>query len=316
MVGLGTPAQNFSVVFDTGSSNLWVPSTRCSDLACIMHPRYDLTKSSTYVANGTQFHIQYGSGELWGVISQETLMMGNLAIQNQGFAESTKEPSIPFAVAKFDGILGMGWPKISVEGVVPPFNNLIDQKLVDQPVFSFWLNRNQADQNGGELMLGGTNSAHMASDVSYLPITREAYWQFHMDGVQIVGNQSFCSGGCEAIADTGTSLIVGPTADVKALNKALGARSLPNGESIFNCAKISTLPDINFTLGGKVFTLTYKDYVLTVQQGPEVMCISGFMGMDIPPPAGPLWILGDVFIGKYYTVFDYGNARVGFALAK
>ena len=40
-------------------------------------------------------------------------------------------------------------------------------------------------------------------------------------------------------------------------------------------------------------------------------CISGVMGLDL----GPSWILGDVFLGNYYSQFDVGRAEVGFALA-
>ncbi|KAG6521001.1 hypothetical protein ZIOFF_018066 [Zingiber officinale] len=86
-IGIGTPPQKFTVIFDTGSSNLWVPSSQCYfSLACYFHPKYKSELSSTYQRNGKSASIHYGTG----VIS------------------ATKEPGLTFLVAKFDGILGLG----------------------------------------------------------------------------------------------------------------------------------------------------------------------------------------------------------------
>ncbi|KAJ1418178.1 Peptidase family A1 domain [Sesbania bispinosa] len=212
-IGIGTPPQKFNVIFDTGSSKLWVPSSKCYfSVACYLHSRYKSSQSSTYNKNGTSAEIHYGTGQILGFFSQDHVKLGDLIVHNQDFIEATGEPSITFFAAKFDGILGLGFQEISVGNATPVWYNMLNQHLLEQPLFSFWLNRNTDGEEGGEIVFGGVDSNH------------------------------------------------------------------------------------------------YK-----VGEGAATQCISGFIALDIAPPRGPLWILGDIFMGRYHTVFDYGNMRVGFA---
>ncbi|KAI9282764.1 aspartic peptidase domain-containing protein [Sporodiniella umbellata] len=310
-IEMGTPGQVFTVIFDTGSSNLWVPSTRCMSFACVMHRRYSAGSSTSYRENGTDFVIRYGTGSLEGVMSLDTLRVGGIEVVDQGFAESTMEPGMTFAMAHFDGIFGLGYETISVQKTIPPFYNMVRQGLIDQNMFSFWLSNKTGVEHGGELTFGGMDPDHYKGEVTWSPVTRKGYWEVELENTKFNG-EKMNMGSIGAAIDTGTSLLIAPTAVTDYVNTQIGAVMDQYGQYTLDCATVPSLPEFCFTFSGKDFCLAGKDYVLEVQGE----CISGFVAMDIPPPAGPLWIVGDVFLRKFYSVYDLDNNRVGFAESK
>lgn len=308
-IGLGNPPQEFNLIFDTGSSNLWVPSRQCNSFACLLHKRYDSTKSTTFKANATDFQIRYGTGAVEGFISTDDMTVGGLTIKSQGFGETTKMPGFTFAFAKFDGIMGLGYDTISVKGVVPPFYNMVRQRLVSDAIFSFYLAR-AADgtPEGGSLTFGGVDEQYFDGPIRYASVVRRGYWEVSLDSFQI-GSTDLGIKGTAAI-DTGTSLIAMPSAVSDMINNRIGAKKGFRGIYMVECADIPNLPTVYFNFGGHKFPLEPQDYILQTSGG----CISPFMGLDIP--GFKLWIIGDAFLRRYYTVYDMKNNRVGFAPVK
>uniref|UniRef100_A0A1I8NMS2 Peptidase A1 domain-containing protein n=1 Tax=Stomoxys calcitrans TaxID=35570 RepID=A0A1I8NMS2_STOCA len=308
IITIGTPPQDFLVLFDSGSSNLWIPSSQCyaNNTACQTHSQYNSSASSTYIANGESFSIQYGTGSLTGFLSTDTVTVGGLAIQSQTFAEAMAEPGTSFVDSIFDGIMGMAYQTIAVDNVVPPFYNMFSQGLVDSAVFSFYLARNGTSINGGELILGGVDPSLYSGYLTYVNVSQQGYWQFEMESASISGYVA-CSS-CQAIADTGTSLIVAPKYAFLVLNEVIGGTEGSDGNFYVDCASVSSLPTVEFAIGGTLFSLTPDMYIINVNDDDTNYCMSAFtyMGTDF-------WILGDVFIGPYYTAFDLDNNRVGFA---
>jgi len=303
--------QSFEVIFDTGSANVWVPGKSCGFFTCYRHPRYDEAKSTSFEKDGRKYSVQYGSGPVEGVFAKDTVSVGSIDVKGQVFAEVSKVSfgplNLAFALGKFDGLLGLGWNSISEYNIPTPFENMVTQKLIAEPVFAFYL-QNDASKKG-ELIFGGVDKSHYTGELVDVPLTSESYWQVSLDSLSF-GDSSIVSSQ-KAIIDSGTSLLAGPKQAVDALAKQAGATSVMGKEYSIDCSKLSSLPDLKIVLGGKDFTLSSEDYVLQVSG----QCLFAFIGMDVPPPRGPLWIMGDVFMRKYYCVFDYGNKQMRIAPA-
>ncbi|XP_044133092.1 cathepsin E-A-like [Bufo gargarizans] len=315
-ISLGTPPQNFKVVFDTGSSNLWIPSSFCISEACSVHEKFHSFLSTSYQHGGRTFSIHYGTGQLVGITGKDTLRISNLTIDGQDFGQSVMEPGRTFLLAQFDGVLGLGYPSLAVANAVPVFDRIMEKNLVNKPIFSFHLNKDDNFEYGGELIIGGIDHSLYKGPIHWIPLTNKGYWQIRLDSIKVHGKGVLCPNGCEAIVDSGTSLITGPSADVKKLQKFIGATPLLYGEYFVDCSHISSLPTVTFTIDKRDYTITPEQYVMKEHAGNSPRCLTGFQPMDLSAKSGQLWILGDIFMSKFYSIFDRENDRVGLAKSR
>jgi cathepsin D len=310
-VEIGSPPQKFTVIYDSGSSNLWVPSKSCTNCKS-GSPRYESSKSSTYAKNGQSFTMQYGTGSCQGFLSKDNIVMGGLTIEGFTFGEVTKEAADVFGQAPFDGILGLGPAAAAVDNVPMSMQMLVDQKKIQHNVFAFYLS--SGGKSGSTLSLGGTDSSFYTGDFTYVKLSLAArllpYWLISASDIKVGGKSSgSCNGftGCEMVVDTGTSVLAGPPSAANALIAKVGNVSS-------DCSNVASLPTLSITFDGKDFDLGPDFYVIRAKDdsGKE-QCQLGIEGVN----AGvPIWILGDPFLRKYYTVWDAEQKRVGFATAK
>jgi hypothetical protein len=314
-IQVGTPPQKFSVVYDTGSGNLIVPSTDCTSEACLKHARFDREESKTsktitcdgnqvgWGSPGGAVTINFGTGHITGDCLQDTICTGG-ACATGGFIASTDESSEPFASFRFDGVLGLALSTMSQSLDFSIMDRLTSHQMLKQPFFSVFLS--EQDDEDSEVTFGDVVEDHMASKLFWVPIGgTSGYWEVKIEDITLNEKKQELCQDCRVAVDTGTSMLAGPTETIGKLRTVLDVKS--------DCTNYDALPKLGFIIGGHILALNPPDYVGKVGDSD---CTVSLMDLDIPPPRGPLFIFGIPFLQRYYSVYDEPNRRVGFAVAR
>ncbi|XP_025142247.1 pregnancy-associated glycoprotein 1-like [Bubalus bubalis] len=305
-ITIGTPPQEFQVVFDTGSSDLWVPSVFCQSLACATKVMFIHLLSSTFRHTQKVFNIKYSTGRMKGLLVYDTVRIGDLVSTDQPFCISLAE--VGFDGIPFDGILGLNYPNMSFTGAIPIFDNLKNEGAISEPVFAFYLSKDKRE--GSVVMFGGVDHRYYKGELNWVPLIQAGGWSVHMDRISMKRKIIACSGGCEALVDTGTALIKGPRRLVNNIQKLIGAT--PRGSKHYvSCSVVNTLPSIIFTINGINYPVPARAYIL---KDSRSHCYTTFKENTVRT-SRETWILGDVFLRLYFSVFDRGNDRIGLARA-
>jgi hypothetical protein len=321
--------QHLAGIFDTGSFELLVRSTKCA--AC-KHPTpaYDAQKSPTFVKNGTVVQHVFGSGPCISESGYDDVQVGPMTAKGQHIWEITQHKIPVMDQAKFAAIVGIG----------PHFapGNTEKTLLMNYGVDEFSMCLERGSGKPGHLTWGPASADKKAQMVT-VPVEGKLHWAAKMSSIGFDKKAaSFldskkksvsvnpCEKGCAAIVDSGTSLIAAPTSALMQLSEQVG----PIHE---DCSNLHELPMLKSTLGDKHFELPPHAYVMRIQGAvmqanniwdvlffkPQLkkvnMCIPAFMQIDMNSQMGPVWILGMPFFRYYHTSFDRTNKQMHFASA-
>ncbi|KDQ20078.1 hypothetical protein BOTBODRAFT_101585 [Botryobasidium botryosum FD-172 SS1] len=300
-VSVGTPPRQYTIDFDTGSSDLFIPASSCMN--CGSHTHYNPRLVSTSKYLGKTFQLVYGDGSTTsGELYSDTVTVAGLTATDQTLGAATSY-STSFETGPADGLMGLAFPSLSTYPASPFFNTLVSQKKVSAGVFSFFL-----AESGSELYLGGSNQARYKGPISWNTVTERGYWEIPLDSIQVDGETVVS--GLQSIIDSGTTLIVGDDANVAAFYQAIpGSQDLSSivGPGFYGFPCSSAL-SVSFTFGGKPFAINQQFFNLgSISEGSGT-CVGALVAQDFG-----FWIAGDVFMRNVYSIFDFDNSRVGFA---
>jgi hypothetical protein len=211
-VSIGQPTQNFRVVLDSGSSNLWVPSVQCNlkfDAGCTGKNKYNESASSSAVASPCEaLFIPYGTGFVLGYLSNDTVTLGGVTATQVQFGQALYMANF-FSSVPIDGILGLAFRDIATDGVLPVLDEMWEQGRLQKFMFSTYLS-SVVNSSASRLFLGGTDPSYYTGNIVWADVLIPSYWLVGLGAVGVNNKtvHSCGAGYCPTVIDTGTSILL------------------------------------------------------------------------------------------------------------
>ncbi|KAI0028325.1 aspartic peptidase domain-containing protein [Vararia minispora EC-137] len=327
-IAVGTPATAYDVILDTGSADLWLAASGCSSGCSSSIATFDGTSSSTFSNLSSSFSITYGSGVVNGYLVTDVVQMAGFEVSDQTFG-ACPPMSSGLVDAPVSGLLGLAWQGLSSTGAKPFWQQLYESGVLDTAEMGFFLtrylnvSRASSLEQGGVFTLGATNTTLYTGSIAFQSLTQsDLYWTIALDSVVVGGGTvSMGSGSTNAVIDTGTTLIGGPSTEVANIYAQIsGSQALSgsyNGYYSFPC---STSVNVSMTFGGRAWSIAPADFNLG--QLDSSTCIGAFfvfsssstpLSRRASSSSSIAWIVGDTFLKNVYSVFRASPAAVGFA---
>ncbi|KAK6343839.1 hypothetical protein TWF696_007495 [Orbilia brochopaga] len=310
-VSIGTPAQSFNLNFDTGSADLWVFANTQPTSQTKGHRVFNPTKSTTFKKlSGYTWGITYADGSgASGTVGTDKVAVGSAIVQNQ-FVELPSTVSNNFVQGSNDGLLGLAFGKLNT--VRPKqsktfFENAMSS--LSNKLFTAYLRHAAV----GSYDFGYIDRSKYTGNIVYTPInTQNGWWEFPSKYYKVGNTNYTLSAAATGIADTGTTLmLISSTAAKNYYATIKGAQANSQvGGYILPCAT-KNIPPFYFNVGPYVASVSGANVIYGTSLGTLGGVSYCFGGLQ--PITGNQFIFGDVFFKQNFAVFDYANARFGFA---
>ncbi|CAG8550495.1 3242_t:CDS:1 [Acaulospora colombiana] len=308
-VQISVGGQNFNVLLDTGSSNLWIPSKDCTSPTCFMRNRFDSSVSSTFKLSNALWIIFYGftgDSSVFGVVGQDDVEIAGVISEGQTFGLTIYETD-DFMPYSFDGILGLGFDSLNTMAAPSLISNLILQQKID-PIFGIHLSHylNFSDQSS--ITLGGVDQSKFRGEITFNPVINSyGFWQIDVDDA-LVDDEPIGFVGKNAITDTGTTLIYLPLADAEAIHELIPGSRLARSQYYFIIPCDNTAV-VAFRFGGVDYEIPPVDLIFAAIGGNECISNIGVGAIN----GSDTWLVGATFLKNVYSVYDLEQRSVGFA---